>query len=191
MTNNGFFFSLENKKSRGKQLVILGHLLENAIGVGDGPGFSVFLFFCVDFSLCWSSLFCCCYKMATITLKIMSVFKAGEKEHDSTSHISLLNQGGQSTNHPYPPRLPHDFLDQSWFSPRTEHISLWLQSGSHWRRKRGDRLGGGNQCLSRWDLTAPLPTSQQSSMNSADWTQEPSLLGEPPTVGFQAGGWFS
>ena len=103
MTNNGFFFSLENKKSRGKQLVILGHLLENAIGVGDGPGFSVFLFFCVDFSLCWSSLFCCCYKMATITLKIMSVFKAGEKEHDSTSHISLLNQGGQSTNHPYPP----------------------------------------------------------------------------------------
>ena len=62
--------------------------------------------------------------MTTITLKIMSVFKAGKKEQVSISHIGLLNQGGQSTNHPCLPRLPHDFLDQSWFTPRTEHILL-------------------------------------------------------------------
>lgn len=47
MTNSGFFFSLQNKKYRGKQLVILVHLLENAIGVGDGPGF-----FCISLLLC-------------------------------------------------------------------------------------------------------------------------------------------
>lgn len=128
--------------------------------------FSVFPFFCVDFSLCWSSLFCCCYKMATITLKIMSVFNTGKKEQGRTSHIGLLNQGGPNTNHPPLPRLPHDFLDQSWFTPRTEHILLWLQSGSRWRGKEETGSGeAAGACHAGISLSHCLPPSK------AAWTQ--------------------
>lgn len=72
-------------------------------GLGMVLAFLYFSSFVLTFHCAGHLFFVAVYKMATITLKIMSVFKAGKKEHDSTSHIGLLNQGGQSTNHPSPP----------------------------------------------------------------------------------------